>query len=179
MLVFASVYWCKNLFFGASNLMFSLLSNKWCPVDCNTFKIACQIDLFIWCRTIIIFCVCCTDSSLFTIMRLYCHFMLQFTYNSWTFPLPSSTVFFCWASELQDCIQALRISVFLGWSWQWWGEYLAIPQSKILIWSILSVMRRWNYLVWTAYENSWCGFTNILPWLCLGTLYLLYHFCCK
>lgn len=36
------------------------------------------------------------------------------------------TVFFCRASELQNCIQALCVTFFPGWSWQWWSKFLCL-----------------------------------------------------
>ena len=48
------------------------------------------------------------------------------------------TVFFCWASELQNCIQALCITVFSGWSWQWWGRFFC--KIHILSWCFCLIL---------------------------------------
>lgn len=49
-----------------------------------------------------------------------------FCFRDWYQTPALSAVFICWASELQNHIQAICITVFLGWSWQWWGTSLAL-----------------------------------------------------
>ena len=55
------------------------------------------------------------------------------------FVLYVKTVFICWASELQNCIQTICLAVFPCWSWQWWSKlihilFLLFLSPSIAIW---------------------------------------------
>lgn len=45
-------------------------------------------------------------------------------------------MFIRWASDVQNCVQAVCIIVLFGWSWQWWSKLSSLFHYMSMLWWI-------------------------------------------